>query len=232
MTEAEWLACENPAPMLEFLRGRASERKLRLFAVARCRLFRPHWSDRWPTREAVDAAEQLSDGLIQPEQLARFRRADEEFGSEVQMNFDDPWAGHTSLGPECLSLLLVQKVSSPSAYSAARGVLHDDLLSCSLRPLGEGKHERLVECLLLRDLFGHLFRPSTAVPSTVLAWNDGTVRRIAEGIYDERAFERLPILADALLDARCDDEGLIAHCRSAGTHLRGCWPVDLLLGRE
>jgi hypothetical protein len=66
----------------------------------------------------------------------------------------------------------------------------------------------------------------------VLTWNDGTVRRLAEAIYEERAFGRLPILADALLDAGCDNEELIAHCRSEGPHVRGCWAVDLILGKS
>ena len=68
--------------------------------------------------------------------------------------------------------------------------------------------------------------------NAVLAWNDGTVRRITEGIYEERAFDRLPILHDALLDAGCDNEDILAHCRSAGPHVRGCWVIDLILGKE
>lgn len=85
---------------------------------------------------------------------------------------------------------------------------------------------------LLRDIFGNPFRPSPPLPSAALAWSDGTVRRIAEGIYEERAFDRLPILADALLDAGCDNEELIAHCRSDGPHVRGCWALDLILGKS
>ena len=92
--------------------------------------------------------------------------------------------------------------------------------------------ERPRQLGLFRDIFGNPFRPSPLLPAAVLAWNDGTVRRMAEGIYEDRAFERLPILADALLDAGCDDEELIAHCRSAGPHVRGCWAIDLLLGKE
>src|SRR5438067_305851 len=60
----------------------------------------------------------------------------------------------------------------------------------------------------------------------------GTVRRIAEGIYAERAFDRLPILADALLDAGCDDEAILSHCRTDGPHVRGCWVIDLILGKQ
>jgi hypothetical protein len=78
---------------------------------------------------------------------------------------------------------------------------------------------------------GNPFR-SSALDPAILAWNEGTVRRIATGIYEERAFDRLPILHDALLDAGCDNEDILAHCRSAGPHARGCWVIDLLLGKE
>jgi uncharacterized protein DUF6331 len=62
-------------------------------------------------------------------------------------------------------------------------------------------------------------------------WRTSTVLALAQGIYDERAFDRLPILADALEDAGCDNEEMLAHCRGAGPHARGCWVVDLVLGK-
>ena len=65
-----------------------------------------------------------------------------------------------------------------------------------------------------------------------LRWNDGTLVRIAQAIYDNRAFDRLPILADALEDAGCDNADILAHCRGPGPHVRGCWVVDLLLGKS
>jgi hypothetical protein len=65
-----------------------------------------------------------------------------------------------------------------------------------------------------------------------LTWNDGTVIKIAQAIYNERAFERLPILADALEDAGCDNADILRHCREPGEHMRGCWVVDLLLGKS
>ena len=91
--------------------------------------------------------------------------------------------------------------------------------------------EREAQAALVRDIFGNPFRPTT-VPPTLLAWNDGTVPKIAQGIYEERAFDRLPILHDALLDAGCDDEDILAHCRSDGPHVRGCWVIDLILGKS
>ena len=97
--------------------------------------------------------------------------------------------------------------------------------------IGTIKGGHFPSCDVLRCIFGNPYRPSPPLPHSVLAWNDATVRRIAEGIYEDRAFARLPILADALLDAGCDDEDLLAHCRSAGPHVRGCWAVDLILGK-
>jgi hypothetical protein len=85
---------------------------------------------------------------------------------------------------------------------------------------------------LFRDIAGNPFRPSLPLPPAVLAWSDGTVGRIARGIYEERAFDRLPILADALEEAGCTDGAMLAHCRSTGAHVRGCWAVDAILGME
>jgi hypothetical protein len=65
-----------------------------------------------------------------------------------------------------------------------------------------------------------------------LTWNDGTVPKLAQVIYDDRRFSDLPILADALEEAGCDDDAIVAHCRGGGEHVRGCWVVDLLLGKK
>jgi hypothetical protein len=88
-----------------------------------------------------------------------------------------------------------------------------------------------IQADLLREVVGNPFRPVTINPAW-LTWNDGTVRRIAQTIYDERGFDRMPILADALTDAGCDNEDILNHCRSEGPHVKGCWAVDLILGKE
>jgi hypothetical protein len=64
------------------------------------------------------------------------------------------------------------------------------------------------------------------------SWLTPAVASIARRAYEERDFEALPVLADALEDAGCTSEGLLAHCRAGGEHVRGCWAVDLLLGKE
>jgi hypothetical protein len=81
---------------------------------------------------------------------------------------------------------------------------------------------------LLRCIFGNPFRPVAFAPH----WRSETAVSLATGIYDERAFDRLPILADALEEAGCDNADVLAHCRGDGPHARGCWVVDGVLGRE
>ncbi|OWK40938.1 hypothetical protein FRUB_04830 [Fimbriiglobus ruber] len=79
---------------------------------------------------------------------------------------------------------------------------------------------------LVREIFGNPFRPAVADQ----IWLSFTVTALARQIYDSFDFSLMPILADALQDAGCDNEDILAHCRSDGPHVRGCWVVDLLLG--
>jgi hypothetical protein len=81
---------------------------------------------------------------------------------------------------------------------------------------------------LARDIFGNPFRP-VALDQR---WLTSSVLDLARAIYDERAFERMPILADALMDAGCGSEEIIQHCRGDRPHVRGCWAVDLILGKS
>ena len=211
MTEAEWVASTDPEKMLEYLRGKASERKLRLFACAFGRAVRDSQHQLGPSTVAV--AERYADGLASDQELASERRrwacSPEESGPVAPSAYDGAWEAVDWL------TILERWRDDPDSYIT---VPADAVLKRSV--------------LLLRDIFGNPFRPSPPLPAAVLAWNDGTVRRIAEGIYEERAFDRLPILADALLDAGCDGEALIQHCRGDGPHVRGCWAVDLILGKE
>lgn len=83
----------------------------------------------------------------------------------------------------------------------------------------------------LREIFGNHFRQFVIDP-TWLDWNDSTVVKLAQNIYHERAFDRLPVLGDALEEAGCHDADMLAHCRQPGQHVPGCWVVDLLLGKK
>jgi hypothetical protein len=93
------------------------------------------------------------------------------------------------------------------------------------------------QAVLACDIFGNPFRPVTISPA-VLAWNDAVVVRLAQATYEERHLPegtldsgRLAILADALEEAGCTDTDIPGHLRRSGPHVRGCWPVDLCLGK-
>jgi len=91
--------------------------------------------------------------------------------------------------------------------------------------------EKAAQAILIRDVFGTLFRPMAVDPSW-LAWSDETVVHLAQAIYEEQDFDRMSILGDALEDAGCHDESILRHCREKGIHVRGCWLLDLLLNKE
>jgi hypothetical protein len=109
-------------------------------------------------------------------------------------------------------------------------------------PGGEHRKEAegAVQAALLADIFGNPFRPQRPLPAAVLAWNDGTVRRIAQALYEERSLpegtldgDRLAVLADALEDAGVTDEHVLGHLRHpGGVHVRGCFVIDTILVKE
>jgi hypothetical protein len=93
------------------------------------------------------------------------------------------------------------------------------------------KAERLTQANLVRCVFGNPFRPVSSDPA-VLQWKDRTIEKLAEAIYEERAFDRLPIVADALEEAGWENPDMLAHCRGQGLHIRGCYALDSILGKK
>jgi hypothetical protein len=215
MTEADWLAATDPRPMLAYLseRAGASDRKLRLFGVACCRSIWHGLRDE-RSRSAVEVAERFADGRTTTEELAAA--------------YD---AAYTAVD-DCMGDSLVSEDQALAACGAASEdaaqVAHDAL---SYGWDGDMEASKRRQAALLRDLLGNPFRPPPALAPSVLAFNGGTVPKLAAAIYEERAFGRLPVLADALEDAGCTDPAILNHCRSGGEHARGCWVVDLVLGR-
>ncbi|MBN9518740.1 hypothetical protein J0H58_09510 [bacterium] len=88
-----------------------------------------------------------------------------------------------------------------------------------------GGHPRLAA--LLRDIAGNSPNSTTFTG----AWRTEPVLALARGIYDDRAWERLPVLAAALEDAGCANEDILGHCRGPGPHVRGCFVLDAVLGK-
>jgi hypothetical protein len=217
MIEAEWLACTDWRKMLEFLRGKASDRKLRLFACACCRRIW-HLLPHEENRELVAAVEDRPDGTFYDPDLNSAIVASS--GRESECGEDGAYWAVKYLGRSYYKIGALD-----SAVAVALKVA---------RRMGEGvisATELATQAGLLRDVFAHSFRPSPLDPSW-LAWNGGTVPKLAQAIYDDRRFSDLPILADALEEAGCTDADILTHCRSEGPHVRGCWVVDLLLGKE
>jgi len=91
--------------------------------------------------------------------------------------------------------------------------------------------EEVAQANLLRHLIGNPFRRVRIAPAW-LVWNNGTIPKLARAMYEDQAFNRLPILADALEDAGCSNAEILDHCRGPGPHVRGCWVMDAILGKE
>jgi hypothetical protein len=204
--EAEWLSCEHAYDMVgEWLR-RMSNRKRRLFAVACARrvvhLLPLHHL------EAIEAAELYADGRIEKATLQEAHKR--------------TWA--TARGPElnATACAVARQVSRLSDSHAAW------LGSWKAADVTENHDaERKPQADLLRDILGNPYHPVILDPT----WLTPTVRSLSQGIYDERAFDRMPILADALEDAGCSDLQILEHCRGKGPHARGCFVVDIILGK-
>jgi hypothetical protein len=229
MTEAEWLACTEPTPMLEFLRGKASDRKLRLFACACCRRFW-HLIEDERSRKAVEVSERYADGLATRQEVASARgqlKADyrNKHRAAIVKAVSEQAAFGWAFGWD-----MVQDTLRAKSSDVARLEVHGFAAACHTGLVSDGR-QGYYPTVLLHDLFGPLpFRSVTLDPAW-LAWQGGTVPKLTQAIYQERAFDRLPILADALEEAGCHDPDILAHCRQTGPHVRGCWVVDLLLGK-
>jgi hypothetical protein len=225
MTEEEWLSDETPvseatrlltqlrSQSLPGLTKRGLARKLRLFGVAECRR---SWSKlkQAESRAAVDGAELYADGLIPVQRLAALRSAALAHARDsVSTPFE--YAAAAIARRDFVPHWIVQLIHT--------GLVLDPPGGRCVEQGGEIESRRL-----LREIFDNPFRPAPFEAR----WRSSDVVGLARGIYDDRAFDRLPILADALIDAGCDDEQILAHCRSDGPHVRGCWVIDLVLGKE
>jgi hypothetical protein len=93
------------------------------------------------------------------------------------------------------------------------------------------RHLQAAWCGFFRDIHGYHSHSARAKNARLLL-SDSTSRRLAETIYQERAYDRLPILADALEESGCNQQDVLTHLRSGGEHVRGCWALDLVTGRE
>ncbi len=210
MTELEWRECCDPRPLLRGLGVGADARKARLFGCHCCRRVWPQLGG--AHRRAVRASERFADGLLSE---AAWWRAGAGLPATHTAAEEAAWAAWRGYGVA-------------AAWRAAEAA---EEAGPPERGLATGEAERAWQAALLRELCGPPSLGPRRLDRAVLAWNDGTVRRMARGIYEAGAFADLPILHDALLDAGCDEGELLMHLRDGGPHVRGCWALDLLLGQ-
>jgi hypothetical protein len=213
MTEAEWLAFRSdPGGLLIFDAHRNADRKLRLFACACVCHIRDRIQDE-RCRHAIEVGERLADG-----------EAHEQERIATLQGVNAAWAdaAPATLSAEEHAIVAARYTLANSAFVGFAAA------NRAASSLGEGKSaEQAWQSALFRDIFGNPFRPVALDPS----WRTEAVVALAEGIYAERAFERMPVLADALEDAGCSHDDIVSHCRGDGPHVKGCWVVDLLTGR-
>jgi hypothetical protein len=234
MTEAEWLSCDHPQPMLAFMRGKASDRKFRFFILNCCYHIRHLLMDK-PYRHAVDLAEQFVDGLAHDSELAAVRQISEHialWGSHkgslgplwLAGWFSDAYGGASanSTDPDAAAVLALA-VTMDNAQAAAEELCVPWAIALGVNPV--------VMSSTLRDISHAPYR-SVVMRSAWRRWNDGIVRKFAQTIYNDCFFDLLPILADALEEAGCTDADILNHCRQPGEHVRGCWVIDLLLNKS
>jgi hypothetical protein len=215
MTERDWLECDDPEALLEFLwsTARPSNRKLRLFA---CACYRRIWllltEERH--RAAVETAERYADGLASRKELDQARRDSQDAPIRATAS------GHFRREVELAA-------AETAASAASRG---SPALKPAMAPqwLARQATESSFQAALLHDIAGNPFRPVTLdtarLPPQAVA--------IARSVYEERRFDDLPFLADALEESGCTEETLLTHLRRGGEHARGCWALDLILGKE
>jgi hypothetical protein len=223
MTEAEWLACDDPNPMLDAFQDKASARKLRLLGCACCRALWDRIKAR-DSRTAIDIAERFADGLARADSLSKAgagaRSAARKAASPALLWGDlDLYAAMNHATEVCAmpARWRAARYEGGGAVSPIRGLAGD-------RQAG-----------YLRDIFGYPFRPKSLQPES----RTPAAASLASAAYEERLLPsghldnaRLAVLSDALEEAGCTDEAILAHLRSPGPHVRGCWALDLILGRS
>ena len=231
-----------------------TERRLRLFLVGCCRRQWDLFCDPICKR-AVEVAERYADGLATEGDLEAASRDAQDLGDRIRME-ERPWPNDHSLRQHIANAAIMvgwsyAELTRPKRLDGAvppeaacprgvRGLTADRCLDEVARALDwlsadrrartqQDATEEATQAALLRCIAGNPFRPVIFSPE----WRTETAVLLARQMYESRDFSLMPILADALQDAGCEDEQILSHCRDPqGTHVRGCWVVDWVLGKE
>lgn len=240
MTEADWLTSTDFAALAQFAAGRLSPRRQRLLAVAFCRAVE-HLFDHPELVEALATVERYADGRRDAVDMDRACQRCREIATEEQDRYarqvdggasggrghlrsELAWAVVCAASPQ----LTVADVGTRAALAAVQARTGADLV---FAPVDEFQAACAEEAPRMRavvwEVVGNPFRSLDFAP-----WRTNTAVSLARQMYDSREFGAMPILADALQDAGCDNEEVLSHCRDVTlTHVRGCWVVDLVLSK-
>jgi hypothetical protein len=208
VTEEEWLAATDPIPMLGCLGGEPSDRKLRLFACTCYRLI-PGFLEPGGYRDALELTEKDIESPVEQEAIDQLR---------VQRGMW--WYRRSGLAEA--------NAAMDTYWLDLRGLEWLELCSDETRETLERERASGPLAVRMREVFGNPYRPTVFDSS----WRTDTVLSLATQMYESRDFSTMPSMADALQDAGCENADILDHCRGAGPHVRGCWVVDLVLGKE
>lgn len=224
-TEIQWYTASRPFDMLHwwgYWREPLSPRKLRLLDVACCRL---RWRDlaRFGLEQAVETAEEFADDLVDPGALRRAHELAQRLHDSLAatpggMTAED--AAQDELENARQAHLVVASLTAPDP----RGL--DDARRASARGTDDAGQAELI-----RELLGNPFKPARIAPSW-LTWRNGAIVELARAIYEKHDFVLVPRLADQLRAAGCRDSELLEHLQQNRGHVRGCWALDAILGKQ
>jgi hypothetical protein len=232
MTESEWLSATNPGVLLGYLQTRpsASERKARLFVCACCRRIWHLLRDP-RSRNAIEVVERYFDGAASDRELKEAIRGASEASNSVDMERDGPALYNAASAVYRTADDIVDPLTdAEEAAGEAGAAAADSEFDADENDEAWSRRrdeEDAAQANLVRDIFGP-FRRVSFKPT----WRTADVRALAIGIYQDRAFERLPILADALEEAGCTSAAILDHLRGGGPHVPGCWVLDRILQKK
>jgi hypothetical protein len=234
-TEEQWLTGTEPFPLLAYLRETATPRKLRLFACACVRQVWPALIDEVSQR-SVELAERFADGLADASELEAVHTQAAEVAhlADLRTAASDPAWAATRAASRVSDLGDPFRLASGATFLASISAAPwaFDLDTGAIEHRGDPDARALArkdQADLVREVFANPFREVRLDPA-VLAWDGGTLARLARSLYAERRFAELPVLADALEEAGCTDTSILDHLRQRAGHVPGCWALDVVLG--